>query len=177
MAAEERIILTRDVEAIEIPTGFPLSLGEGSEVRLNQSLGGSFTVTTWFGGMARISGRDADALGKEGATASAAAKDQPLQEQVWNELKQVFDPEIPVNIVDLGLIYACNFTPEKDGRTQVKVVMTLTAPGCGMGDIIRADVQRRLSDLPQVDASVEVVLDPPWDQSLMSEAARLQLGF
>ncbi|MHB8874532.1 MAG: putative Fe-S cluster assembly protein SufT [Myxococcaceae bacterium] len=176
MASDERITLSRDVEAIEIPSGFPLTLEAGKEVRITQALGGSYTVTTWFGGMARISGRDADALGKQGAAADAAARDRPLQEQVWEELKQVFDPEIPVNIVDLGLIYACTFTPLEHGRTKVGIAMTLTAPGCGMGDVLRADVQRRLTDLPGVDAEVELVLDPPWDQSRMSEAARLQLG-
>ncbi len=177
MPSEERVTLKRDVEALEIPTGYPLTLEGGKEVRITQSLGGSFTVLTWFGGMARISGRDADALGKEAGAAGETAKGQSLHEQVWNELKQVFDPEIPVNIVDLGLVYECAIVPVENGRTNVRVVMTLTAPGCGMGDVLRADVQRRLSDIPGVDAEVELVLDPPWDQSRMSEGAKLQLGF
>ena len=176
MASDGPIVLKRDVEAIEIPSGSPLTLEAGKEVRITQSLGGSFTVTTWFGGMARVSGRDADALGMAAAPAPEASS-RPLQEQVWDELKQVFDPEIPVNIVELGLVYACNFVPQENGRTKVSVVMTLTAPGCGMGEVLCADVRRRLADIPGVDAEVELVLDPPWDQSRMSEAARLQLGF
>jgi probable FeS assembly SUF system protein SufT len=147
-----------------------------------QSRGDSYTVWTDYGQMYRIDGKDADALGLQAGTGEPAPVDtREFNEQmVWDVLKSVYDPEIPVNIVDLGLIYSCNIAPasetEPDGK-RIDIQMSMTAPGCGMGNVLKADVESRLSRLPTVEAvNVEVVFEPPWDMSRMSEAARLQLG-
>lgn len=181
MANFELIHLLRDVEAIEVPSGQPLQLEKGMQIRIMQSLGGSYTITTDWGGMARISDRDADALGKESSPPPGTAPgdaDKSTSDLVWDQLRTCYDPEIPVNIVDLGLIYACEVKPgAEEGSSKVDVTMTLTAPGCGMGDVLRADVLRKVLSVPTIkEADVQLVIDPPWDQSLMSEAARLQLG-
>lgn len=174
------IELTREVEAIQIPSGDTVLLPAGTRVIITQSLGGSYTVAT-DQGLARISAKNADALGIEKDTATSATPATPLAGQelenaVWEQLKTVFDPEIPVNIVDLGLVYDCSVKPEDD-RTIIEVKMTLTAPGCGMGPTIAADAQSKIITLPGVsEARVELVWDPPWNQGMISEAGRMQLG-
>jgi probable FeS assembly SUF system protein SufT len=172
-------VLSRDIEAAAIPYGERIPLTAGSIVYLTQSLGGSYTAVTDMGYMVRIEGRDADAIGEQ-AQAPGAPEElsgKPLQEQVWDQLKTCYDPEIPVNIVDLGLVYACDVATRPEGGNKVAVKFTLTAPGCGMGDYLRRDIESKVKALPGVEeADVEVVLEPAWDQSRMSEAARLQLG-
>src|SRR3989442_14246652 len=173
------IVLARDCDAKRIRSGACGVLPGGQRVEIAQSLGGQFTVTTDGGGLFRIAGKDADALGQQPAAAAAAAVEGPFDEQrVWEQLKTVFDPEIPVNLVDLGLIYRCEAVPLPEGGHRVEVDMSMTAPGCGMGDVLKEDVRRKIQGLPGVhDARVEVVWDPPWDPSRMSDAARLQLGW
>jgi probable FeS assembly SUF system protein SufT len=173
------IALPRDLEATRIPSGAPARLAAGTRVEITQSLGGQFTVTTDDGGLFRIAGKDADALGQQPAEAAVAAAEGPFDEQrVWEQLRTVFDPEIPVNLVDLGLIYRCEAVPLPDGGHRLEIDMSMTAPGCGMGDVLREDVRRKIQGLPGVrEVRVEVVWDPPWDPSRMSDAARLQLGW
>ncbi|HZT21357.1 MAG TPA: putative Fe-S cluster assembly protein SufT [Verrucomicrobiae bacterium] len=181
MNPNEAKILTRDVEASIVPVGTKVTLMKGETAYVTQSLGGSYTVIV-NGNMFRIDGKDADALGLEVKSAPAAAVTGPvtaeqLEKQIWEVLKTCYDPEIPVNIVDLGLIYDCHLTPVGENRFQANVKMTLTAPGCGMGPVLAQDVQNKLLSLEPIDeANVELVWDPPWNQSMMSEAAKLQLG-
>src|SRR5215467_8040336 len=177
MAAHEHIVLTRDVEGTQIPSGIPQKLSAGTSVRLMQALGGSYTVMSDMGYMVRIDARDADTLG---LTASNVAPMEAATEfseaLVWDQLRTVYDPEIPVNVVDLGLIYACQISPIAEGN-RIDIKMTMTAPGCGMADVLKADIQRKLSSLPTIrELNVEVVFDPPWNPTRMSEGARLQLG-
>jgi probable FeS assembly SUF system protein SufT len=173
----ELVILKRDTRAILIPDGEPTTLPEGTHVRITQSLGGSYTVMTDYGQMFRIDAADADALGKQAAASADAQAEGALEDRIWEQLKTCYDPEIPVNIVDLGLVYNCEVEDSGDGGHRVNVKMTLTAPGCGMGDILADDVKRRVEQLPEVTvAEVELVFDPPWNQNMMSEAARLELG-
>ena len=172
------IRLTRDVHAVAIPSGSPVTLPAGAEVRVTQSLGGAYTVLA-EGMMARIQGQDADALGLEKREAPVQVEaDGPIDERIiWDQMKTCYDPEIPVNIVDLGLIYDCKIAPMPEGGNRVEVKMTLTAPGCGMGAAIAGDVEYKIRSVPGVsDVHVEVVWDPIWNQSMMSDAARLQLG-
>jgi len=176
MASNEQIVLTRDADATQIPSGIPHRLTAGTKVRLMQALGGSYTVMTDMGYMVRVDAQDADALG----LTPSAAMSEPMQEfsekLVWDQLRTVYDPEIPVNVVDLGLIYACQIAPLDEGN-RIDLKMTMTAPGCGMADVLKADIQRKLSGLPSVkETNVEVVFEPPWNPGKMSEAARLQLG-
>ena len=175
----EEAIVSREVEATAIPYGDKITLPAGSPVIITQSLGGSYTVVTMQGYMVRLDGKDADAIGKEaqaGPTAEEAAT-KPRQELAWDQLKTCYDPEIPVNIVELGLVHSCDVSELPEGGSRVAVRFTLTAPGCGMGDILRQDIERKMQALPGVkEADVQLQLDPPWDQSRMSEAARLQLG-
>jgi probable FeS assembly SUF system protein SufT len=178
----EIVTITRPVEAIEIPFGTKVMLPAGAEVRITQSLGGSFTVMTDDGYMARIADKDADALGKaptkaeETAPAEGPLTREDLEKRVWGELETIFDPEIPVNVVDLGLVYECSLSPLGDGF-RVDVKMTLTAPGCGMGDILKQEAETKIRALPGVkEAAVEMVMEPVWDPSRMSDAARLQLN-
>jgi probable FeS assembly SUF system protein SufT len=177
MRYSEIITLTRPIEATQIPAGVPHPLAAGSKVRLTQALGGSYTVMTEQGYMVHVDAKDADALGLAPASTAAGAAPQEFSEKlVWDQLKTVYDPEIPVNVVDLGLIYECKITPA-DGGNQIDIKMTMTAPGCGMADVLKADIQRRLTSLPTVKGlHVDVVFDPPWHPARMSEAARLQLG-
>jgi probable FeS assembly SUF system protein SufT len=176
MMSKEQLELSRDVEATLIPSGIPHKLAAGSKVRLMQALGGSYTVTTDFGYMARIDAKDADALGMTPSSATAEGPTEFSEQLVWDQLRTVYDPEIPVNVVDLGLIYACQITPVAEGN-RIEIKMTMTAPGCGMADVLKADIQRKLSSLPTVkELNVEVVFDPPWHPGRMSEGARLQLG-
>lgn len=172
------IKLSRDTEAIEIPAGTRTVLPEGSPVSIMQSLGSSYTISGGqYGAMYRVDARDSDALGLP-VPETTALEEKPFTEQlVWDELKTVFDPEIPVNIVDLGLIYECKIG-EVDGGRRLDVKMSMTAPGCGMGNVLKADVENKLQRLSDVkEVNVEIVFDPPWGPALMSEAAKLQLGF
>ena len=173
--------LSRDVEVAAIPYGDRMTLSAGSIVYITQALGGSYTVMTDRGYMVRVEGRDADAVGETPVKTPSAEElaGRTLEQQAWDQLKTCFDPEIPVNIVDLGLVYECTLLPVagEEGQHKASVKFTLTAPGCGMGDYLRMDVQNKLLTVPGIkEAEVEVVLDPPWNQSMMSEAARLQLG-
>lgn len=183
MSGPNLVRLQRSCEVIEIPSGRVSTLPEGTSVRIMQSRGDSYTVWTDYGQMYRVDGKDADALGLQGGSNEPAAADtREFNEQmVWDVLKTVYDPEIPVNIVDLGLIYSCKIAPADETEPEAKridIQMSMTAPGCGMGNVLKADVEGRLTRLPSVkDVHVEVVFDPPWDMSRMSEAARLQLGF
>lgn len=185
MHAREMISLSREVEAVEIPYGSRSLLPKGTQVIVEQALGGTFTVVTEWGTMVRVAGKDADALGLElpPEAATPPAPEGPLdlaqvKERVWQELKTCFDPEIPVNIVDLGLVYECKVAEIPDGGFRVEVQMTLTAPGCGMGDVLKEDAEAKIRAIPDVkECDVELVLDPPWDPSRMSDAARLQLNF
>ena len=173
------ITLTRDVEAIEIPAGVRRTLPAGTTVRISQFLGNAYTVVSDLGYLCRIDAKDADAIGltppppEEHQAATGMFND----ELVWEQLKTVFDPEIPVNIVDLGLIYDCKVA-DVDGGKKIDITMSMTAPGCGMGNVIKADVESKISRLPEVkQVNVEVVFEPPWGPARMSEAAKLQLGF
>ncbi len=180
MSMPEMIELKRECEVIEIPSGVPRVLSMGARVRISQFLGNAYTVVTDGGYMCRVHGKDADALGltPPGSAQPAAPTHAAFSEEmVWDQLKTVYDPEIPVNIVDLGLIYSCDITPLENGRN-IEVKMSMTAPGCGMGNVLKADVENKLSRLPEVKrVNVQVVFDPPWHPGLMSEAAKLQLGF
>ena len=182
MQANESVTLTREVEAAVVPVGTKVTLNKGEQAYITQSLGGTYTVVV-NGNMFRIESKDADALGLETAAKSTSATGQPrtkeeLDKEVWNQLKSCYDPEIPVNIVDLGLIYDCQLTPIGDGKTfKADVKMTLTAPGCGMGPVLAQDVQNKLLSVEEIDeANVELVWDPPWNQGMMTDAAKLQLG-
>ncbi len=182
-ATREDVTLAREVNAIQIPDGTQVSLPEGTRGVITQELGASFTVMTEYGAMYRIDHRDADALGKE-VQASDLPDEAPsdpaeLEKLVWDQMRKCYDPEIPVNIVDLGLVYGCAVAPAKDGEGhKVDIKMTLTAPGCGMGPVLAEDVRVRVEEIPGVtETRVEVVLDPPWNPGMMTEAARLQLGF
>lgn len=173
------ITLTRDCDAIQIPSGHPVILPEGMSVIITQSLGGTYTVAT-PGGLARVELKDADALGLDASDLTSVAPtkfDGPAQEAVWEQLKTVFDPEIPVNVVDLGLIYDCQVDQKESGASVVLVKMTLTAPGCGMGPAIAADARQKILAIDGVEeADVELVWDPPWNQSMISEEGRMKLG-
>ncbi len=180
MTTAELIELKRECKAIEIPSGTPHILPAGSHVRVMQFLGSSYTVIADSGYMCRIDGSDADALGFALAhSAETAAAQGPFNEKaMWDQLKTVYDPEIPVNIVDLGLVYSCDVTALAEGGKKIDVKMSMTAPGCGMGNVLKADVERKLGQLPEVKSvNVEVVFDPPWHPGRMSDAAKLQLGF
>lgn len=180
-AMQDKILLAREVDAIQIPSGDTINLPVGTEVFITQRLGGTFTVATTQG-LARISSKDADALGlnneeehKKQAEAERL-KDAPLEEQVWAQLKAVYDPEIPVDIVNLGLVYDCLVGEEGD-KTVVTVKMTLTAPGCGMGPVIAADAQSKIMTIDGIDdAKVELVWDPAWNQDMISEEGKMKLG-
>jgi probable FeS assembly SUF system protein SufT len=183
MYENEQVALTRDVDAFVVPVGTKVTLQKGEQAHLTQSLGGSYTVVV-NGNMFRIEGKDADALGKEAAKKSAGSGGAPatleqIEKEIWNQLRSCYDPEIPVNIVDLGLIYDCHVEPiAADGNNfRAEIKMTLTAPGCGMGPVLQQDVQNKLLSIENVDdVAVELVWEPQWNQSMMTEAAKLQLG-
>ncbi|HTR01956.1 MAG TPA: putative Fe-S cluster assembly protein SufT [Thermoanaerobaculia bacterium] len=177
MQMRKEATVARDVDAREIPSGTPITLRAGDPIIITQSLGGSYTVMTPVGFLARVDGKDADAIGEPVAVPDAAAQEgKPTEELVWDQLRTCYDPEIPVNIVDLGLVYACTLAPVADGQ-KVDVKFTLTAPGCGMGDVLREDIKAKLLTVPDVkEADVQVVFDPPWSLQMMSDAAKLQLG-
>jgi probable FeS assembly SUF system protein SufT len=175
----EPVVLTRDVPAVAVPAGIEVTLRTGAVGYITQALGGSFTVYI-DGNLFRIAGENADALGKEAVAAPAVppnATAEDIRNVVWDQLRSVYDPEIPINVVDLGLIYECDVERNADATYDVGVKMTVTAPGCGMGEILVADVKDKLERIPGVRAAqVDLVFDPPWNLSMMSEAARLQSG-
>jgi probable FeS assembly SUF system protein SufT len=177
----EEVTFSRNAEAIMIPSGERVLVPKGAQATITQALGGTFTVITDRGLMVRVSGQEVEAIGK---TPQEVVEVKPeeltperLEEMVWDALKTCFDPEIPVNIVDLGLVYLCELQETDAGGRKVHIKMTLTAPGCGMGPVLASDVKMKLEAIPGIaEAEVEVVFDPVWDRSMMSEAARLQLG-
>jgi len=175
----EAVIIGRDVDAIMVPAGVPVTLRAGKTGFITQALGGSFTVYV-EGNLFRIAGSDADALGQEPMLAPELppnATDDDVKQLVWEQMRTCYDPEIPVNIVELGLIYECELSREDDGQRIAAIKMTLTAPGCGMGEVLVRDVKEKVEFVPTIKrADVELVFDPPWNQSMMSEAARLQTG-
>lgn len=175
----EPFSLSRDVSAIIIPAGEQVKLREGTNGYITQALGGSFTVYV-EGNLFRVSGTDADALGKEPVPPPKVpdnASDADIQAVIWDQLKTVYDPEIPVDIVNLGLVYRCDVTPLGNGERSVSVDMTLTAPGCGMGDVLVQDAREKIAVIPTIaDVTVELVFDPPWNVGMMTEEARLQTG-
>ena len=173
--------LSRDCEAIQIPSGQKTTIPAGTQGVVTQSLGGSYTVAT-YQGLGRVAEKDLDALGLEKPKPqqmqpSARTDGEVSEEDVWNQLRQCYDPEIPVNIVDLGLVYDCRLSKKEDGGTRVEVKMTLTAPGCGMGPAIAHDAQSKILSIDGIDeADVQLVWDPPWNQNMISEAGRMKLG-
>jgi probable FeS assembly SUF system protein SufT len=180
---ETPIILARDCLAVMIPSGEKISLLAGSSVWITQAHGGSCTVMTDRGYMVRIDGRDADALGMASFTELKTGEDTvaesagDVEKQVWDQLRSCFDPEIPVNIVDLGLVYRCSVAPLSGGGYSVVVRFTLTAQGCGMGEFFKKDICNKLLEVPGIrEIDVELVWDPPWNQSMISGTAKQQLG-
>jgi probable FeS assembly SUF system protein SufT len=175
--------LSRDCEVILIPSGEKFTVPAGTKGVITQTLGGSYTIATSYG-LSRIAEKDLDALGVEKPQTQTPPKEKTAktngevsEDEVWNQLKQCFDPEIPVNIVDLGLVYDCRLSKKDDGGTKVDVKMTLTAPGCGMGPAIAHDAQSKILSIDGVDeADVQLVWDPPWNQNMISEAGRMKLG-
>lgn len=169
----------RDCDAVMIPAGDEVTLPAGTVGYITQSLGGSFTVFV-DGNLFRVAGVDADAIGKEPVAPPSLPEDatiEDVEKLVWSQIKTCYDPEIPVNIVDLGLIYRCELEPTDEGQHRVNVVMTLTAPGCGMGDILVEDVRSKLLLVPTVEeVDVELTFDPPWNHQMMSDVARLETG-
>jgi probable FeS assembly SUF system protein SufT len=175
----EPVVLKRDLAATVVPAGNAETLPAESLVYITQSMGGSFTIY-FEGNLYRVAGRDADALGQEPVAVPALppnASDAEFEELVWTQMRTVYDPEIPINIVELGLVYLCSIEKSEAGQRSIDVKMTVTAPGCGMGEILVEDVREKLRMLPTVSVvSVELVFDPPWSQDMMSEAARLEAG-
>lgn len=175
----EPFSLSRDVTAVIIPAGEELTLREGTSGFITQALGGSFTVYV-EGNLFRVSGTNADALGKEPVPPPKIpdnATDTDIEAVIWEQLKTCYDPEIPVDIVNLGLVYRCEITALGNGQRSVSVDMTLTAPGCGMGDVLVADAREKIAIIPTIaDVMVELVFDPPWNVDMMSDEARLQTG-
>ncbi len=182
MQTNEAITIERDCDAILIPAGTPIILPAGSVVFITQALGGSYTVNI-NGNLARIAAKDADALGfevedtEQGGQRPAREDGTVDEDMVWDQLRTCYDPEIPINIVDLGLIYNCEIVPLEGDGNRVDITMTLTAPGCGMGEFLAQDVRNKVAIIPNVtEVNVDLTFDPPWDQSMMSEAARLEAG-
>lgn len=175
--------LSRDTESIQIPSGNKITIPAGTTGVITQTLGGSYTIATSLG-LSRIAEKDLDALGIEkpsatnGSSAPATGTVGEVDDKaVWDQLRQCYDPEIPVNIVDLGLVYDCQLKKSENGGTKVEVKMTLTAPGCGMGPAIAHDAQSKIMSIEGVDAAqVDLVWDPPWNQNMISEAGRMKLG-
>ena len=174
---DKRLRLLRDVEANMVPSGDKVTLAEGNLVQITQSLGGNHTVII-NGNMAQISAKNEDALGIKTEIKNNRNPNSDFSEQlVWDQLKTCYDPEIPVNIVELGLIYDLRIQDLKSGEKNILIKMTLTAPGCGMGPVISDEVQRKINALKNVeDVKVELVWEPQWNQGMMSEAAQLELG-
>jgi probable FeS assembly SUF system protein SufT len=179
MNQNNEIELSRDCEAIQIPAGLKTTIPAGTQVIITQNLGGSYTIACDFG-LFRIGETDADALGLQPRAAlekKEKSRDDVSDDAVWDQLRTVYDPEIPVNIVDLGLVYDCQVVTSPESGTRVEVKMTLTAPGCGMGPAIAQDARSKILTIPGVDeADVELVWDPPWNQHMISEAGKMKLG-
>jgi probable FeS assembly SUF system protein SufT len=181
MATKEPLQLTRNVKAFIIPSGEKITLLKGETAIITQNLGGSYTLII-NGNMVKLDGKDADALGFEPEKPVEKSNSKKLnipvdERQVWDQMKTCYDPEIPVNIVDLGLIYDCSIIPLNAGGSRIEVQMTLTAPGCGMGGVIAGEVERKIDALPGVaEVEVKLVWEPQWNRDMMSEAALLQLG-
>lgn len=179
----QETVIQRECELIQIPDGHLITVPEGTPAVITQSLGDTYTLQLpTLGGLYRLQAKDVDAIGRVAAPTeaeAAAAAEGPLEEKlVWDSLRNVYDPEIPVNIVELGLVYDLKVVPLDEGGHRVDVKMTLTAPGCGMGPVIASDAKTRIEGVPGVtEADVEVVFDPPWSPAMMTEAARLELGF
>jgi probable FeS assembly SUF system protein SufT len=176
--ARERVIVRRPVTVERVPHGTPLTLEQGAIAQVTQALGTNFTLLV-EGQLVRLKGQDADAIGKEVPVAQAPGGDPGagLEERIRDTLATCYDPEIPVDIVELGLVYRCELQPMEGGRTRVDIDMTLTAPGCGMGDLIGQEVADKVLAIDEVgEVHVTLVFDPPWDRSRMSEAAQLALG-
>ena len=175
----EPITLSRECDAIVIPAGEEVTLSAGTAGFITQELGGSFTVYI-EGNLFRISGSDADAIGKETIKAPnipTDASEEDIEAVIWQQMKTCYDPEIPINIVDLGLIYECKIEQKENRKFIASIKMTLTAPGCGMGDILTEDVKEKIQIIPAIEAAeVELVFDPPWSQTMMSEEAQLEAG-
>src|SRR5580698_6161278 len=175
----EPFVVNRDVRAVMVPAGVEVNLKPGQAGYITQALGGSFTVYI-EGNLFRISGEQADAIGKERVSAPELppnATEEDVRKLAWDQMRTCYDPEIPINIVDLGLVYECDVAQNEDGTRSIDVKMTLTAPGCGMGEVLVEDVREKIERIPTVkQARVELTFDPPWSQSMMSEAARLQTG-
>lgn len=175
----EPVTLSRDLEVTAVPAGYQETLAKDSLVHITQSMGGSFTIY-FEGNLYRVAGRDADALRREPValpTLPPNATDSEFEQLVWDQMRAVYDPEIPINIVELGLVYECNIARDAEGKRTVHIRMTVTAPACGMGEILVEDVREKVRLLPTVSAvNVELVFDPPWSQTMMSEAARLEAG-
>ncbi len=188
MGAYEVATVNRDCEAVQIPSGIKVTIPKGTNVKITQSLGGKYTVITDQGFMVSIDGKDGDAIGKQAAPAQSEESahgageqtdisQEVVEKKVWENLKTCFDPEIPVNIVDLGLIYECKVETLPESGYQVGIKMTLTAPGCGMGEVIKQDAATKIARIPGVkQTNVDLVWQPTWNPSMMSEAAKLQLG-
>ncbi|MFT5426396.1 MAG: putative FeS assembly SUF system protein SufT [Gammaproteobacteria bacterium] len=182
MQHNEPITLIRDCNAALIPDGTPIRLDKDSVVYITQALGGSYTVNV-NGNLARVDSKDADALGFDVEDQNVSTVEKEMtgdgsveEEHIWSQLRTCYDPEIPIDIVELGLIYNCSVTPLETGN-QVDVTMTLTAPGCGMGEFLAEDVRSKILSVPNVtQVNVDLIFDPPWNQTMMSEAARLQTG-
>jgi len=175
----DRVELTRDCQAVQIPAGNSVTLEKGVEVFVTQSLGGTYTLQVpAHGGLFRIQGADADALGRAiEAMPSAAVSTGDLESMVWEQLKTCFDPEIPVNIVDLGLVYGMELSAVAEGGHKVDVKMTLTAQGCGMGATIAVDAKQKIMSIPGIaEANVDLVWDPPWNPQMIVPSARERLG-
>src|SRR5580704_8482302 len=179
VAENEPVIIHREVDAVMVPAGTPIKLKMGLAGYVTQALGGSFTLYI-EGNLYRIAGDQADAIGKEVVRPPELppnATTEDVRELAWQQMRSCFDPEIPINIVDLGLVYACDVTAGAADTRDIRVTMTLTAPGCGMGDVLVQDVKEKLESIPTVGrVEVSLTFDPPWSQSMMSEAARLQTG-
>jgi probable FeS assembly SUF system protein SufT len=175
----EAFVISRDVKAVIVPAGEEVTLKSGQSGFITQALGGSFTLYV-DGNLFRLSGENADAIGKQVVRPPELppnATEDDVRKLAWAQMRSCYDPEIPINVVDLGLIYDCDVTPNADGTRSVRIRMTLTAPGCGMGEVLVQDVKEKVEIIPTVSSTdVELVFDPPWDQSMMSEAARLQTG-
>ncbi|HUR42103.1 MAG TPA: putative Fe-S cluster assembly protein SufT [Verrucomicrobiae bacterium] len=175
----QTVALTRDVIGTLIPAGTQVELPGGTAATITQALGGSYTIQV-EGHLFRIEGKDADVLGKEPTRGPAVpdnATDADLEKAVWDQLRTVYDPEIPINVVELGLIYEAKLEPTSNGKRKANIRMTLTAPGCGMGEVLVADAKSKVLQIPGIaEAEVQLTFDPPWTQDMMSEAARLQTG-
>jgi probable FeS assembly SUF system protein SufT len=179
MNDNEPVVVRRAVEGLQVPSGVPVSIPQDSLVYITQAMGGSFTVY-FEGNLVRVAGADADALGREVIAPPRLpenATDDQLKDLVWDQLRTIYDPEIPINIVELGLVYECLISRLPDGNRYIYIRMTVTAPGCGMGDILVEEIKQKLKIVPTVGkVDVDMVFEPPWTQDMMSEAARLEAG-